>query len=67
MTKLDWNNFPVIPGFDALQTKTEIQAAILRETEGMTQEEVRKYFRQAAERAERRRAERALLAESADN
>ena len=67
MTKLDWNNFPVIPGFDVLQTKAEIQAAILRETEGMTQEEVRKYFRQAAERAERRRAERALLAESADN
>jgi hypothetical protein len=64
MTKFNWSNFPVIPGFDALKMKADIQAEILRETEGMTRTEVREYFRQAAEQAKRRRAERAKLAES---
>lgn len=44
-----------IPGFSVLKMKQEIQEQIYRETEGMTDEEVREYFRQASERAERRR------------
>ena len=40
----------VIPGWDVLKWKDETQAEILRETEGMTGEEVREYFRQAGER-----------------
>ncbi|MCL2743090.1 MAG: hypothetical protein FWE67_04495 [Planctomycetaceae bacterium] len=63
MTKFDWNNFPVIPDFDALQTKADIQAEILRETEGMTGEEVREFFRQAAERAVQRKTEKQTLLE----
>ena len=60
MTKLATNfEWPEpIPGWDMLKWKDETQAAILRETEGMTDEEVREYFRQAVERAESRRAER---------
>jgi hypothetical protein len=69
MTKLDTDWYPeVIPGFDALQTKWDIQAEILRETEGMTREEVREYFRKGSEefQAEQRlrRAERVKSAES---
>ena len=68
MTKLDTDWYPeVIPGFDALQTKWDIQAEILRETEGMTREEVRERRRQASERADKRRAERAKLTESESN
>jgi hypothetical protein len=52
----------VIPDFDVLKWKQETQAEILRETEGMTSAEVCEYFRQAAERAEKRRAERAKMA-----
>ena len=48
----------IIPYFDVLKWKAEVQAEILRETEGMTDEEVREYFRQASERADQRRAER---------
>ena len=48
----------IIPGFDVLKWKAEVQAEILRETEGMTDEEVREYFRQAGERAEQRRAKK---------
>ena len=60
MTKIDWSKFPIIPDFDLLKWKQETQAEILRETEGMTDAEVREYFRQAAARAEQRRAERAI-------
>ena len=46
MTPFDWSNFSVIPGFDVLKMKAEVLAGILRETtEGMTDEEVREYFR----------------------
>ncbi len=45
-----------IPGWDMLKWKDETQAAILRETEGMTDEEVREYFHQAVVRGEQRRA-----------
>jgi predicted CopG family antitoxin len=49
----------IIPGLDVLQWKRENQARILRETEGMTDEEVRERRRQICERADKRRAERA--------
>jgi hypothetical protein len=57
MTKFDWNNFPVNPDFDALKMKADIQAEILRETEGMTRAEVREFFRKESEefRAEMKR------------
>jgi hypothetical protein len=69
MTKLETNwQQDIIPGFDVMAWKRETQAEILRETEGMTDKEVCEYFRQAAERAELRRAERqAKLTESGDN
>lgn len=38
-----------IPGWDMLKWKDETQAAILRETEGMTDEDVREYFRKASD------------------
>ena len=49
MRSNDWSNFPIVPGFDALKMKAEVQAEILRETEGMTDEEVREYFRKGSE------------------
>jgi hypothetical protein len=49
MAKIDWSKFPVVPGFDALQTKWDIQAQIRRETEGMTKEEIREYYRKSSE------------------
>ena len=61
----DWTS-DVIPGFDVLQWKQENQARILRETEGMTREQIRERLRQAVERADKRRAEYAKSAESAD-
>jgi len=71
MTKLDLSKIEPIPGFDSLKWKRERQAEIYRETEGMTREEVREYFRKGSEefRAEikRRRAELVVLAKSGDN
>jgi hypothetical protein len=65
MTKIDWNKFPIIPDFDVLKWKAETQAEILRETEGMTNEEVREYFRKGSEEfrkeGERYRAEKMKL------
>jgi len=55
--KTDWYPEP-IPGFDVMQMKWDIQAEIIRETEGMTREEIREYFRQAVVRGNKRRAER---------
>jgi benzoyl-CoA reductase/2-hydroxyglutaryl-CoA dehydratase subunit BcrC/BadD/HgdB len=46
-----------IPGFDVLKWKQKNQARILRETAGMTDEEIRERFRQASERATIRRLE----------
>ena len=46
-----------IPGFNVLEWKQENQARILKETEGMTDEQVRERFRQAVERAEQRRVQ----------
>ena len=47
-----------IPGFDSEKWLRETRAEIQRETEGMTPEQRREYFRQAGERADQRRAER---------
>ena len=57
MTKIDWNKFPVIPGFDAIECKRRIQAEILRENDGMTREQIRERQRHACERDERQRTE----------
>jgi hypothetical protein len=58
MTKLNTNwQQDIIPDFDVMKWKQETQAKILQETEGMTREEIRKYFRQASERAAIRRKE----------
>jgi hypothetical protein len=48
MMKLD--QIKPIPGFDSLKWKEERQAEIMRETEGMTREEVREYFRKGSEK-----------------
>lgn len=49
MTKIKMIRPEVIPGWDMMKWKEETQAEILRETEGMTREEVREYFRKASE------------------
>lgn len=40
----------IIDGFSVLKMKQEIQERILRETEGMTDEEVREYIRSGSEK-----------------
>ena len=71
MTKIDWTQFPIIPGFDAIECKRRIQAEIYEETKNMTSEEQIEYFRQASERMRKEReqywAEQTVLAESAGN
>ncbi|MGL4944457.1 MAG: hypothetical protein ACRC46_14850 [Thermoguttaceae bacterium] len=54
MTKLEME---VIPDFDVLKWKAETQAAILRETEGMTDAEVSRYFQKAGEKLQREKEE----------
>ena len=63
--KTDWQQ-DIIPGFDVIKWKRENQARILRETEGMTDEQIRERRRQVCERADKRRAERAKSAETGD-
>lgn len=46
-----------IPGFDCVQWKRQVHAEFRRETEGMTDEEVREYFRKSSERLQKERAE----------
>ncbi len=53
MTTLRMIKPEIIPGWDLMKWKDETQATILRETEGMTDEEVREYFRKGAERFDR--------------
>ena len=62
MQKYEWPE--PIPGYDPIQCKREAHARIRRETEGMTREEVREYFRQAVVRADQRRAELVKKSES---
>ena len=62
MTKheADWN--PEIHNdYKVLEWKARIQAEIIRDTEGMTDEEIREYFRLASERAALRRKALARL------
>jgi len=56
MTKLETLCSDIIPDFDVMQWKQETQAEILRETKGMTSEEICEYFRKGSEefRAEQR-------------
>ena len=66
MTKIDWNKFPPVPGFDSIKMKREIQAKIYEETKHMTPEERRERTRQASEKlwAERERLRAELATES---
>jgi len=54
-------NIKPIPGFDSKKWLRKVRAQIHRETEGMTDEEVREYFRKGSEELQaevkRRRAE----------
>jgi len=69
MKRLEKNWYPEpIPGFDALQTKWEIQAQIYEEIKHMTSEEQREHTRKGAERFDadmkRLRAERAVASQT---
>jgi hypothetical protein len=53
MTKIDWNKFKPIPGFDSLKWKQEVQAKIYEETKHMTPKERRERLRRMLEPDER--------------
>jgi len=61
MTKINWDKFPPMPGFDCVRMKREIQAAIYEETKNMTSEEYLEYIRNESrlfrEEQRRRRTE----------
>ena len=60
--KTDWRQ-DIIPGYDPVQCKREAHAMIREETKGMTQEEIREYFRKGSESfREEQRLRRAELA-----
>jgi len=61
--KTDWQQ-DIIPGYDPVQCKREAHAMIREETKGMTQEEIRDFFRKAVERGDKRRAERAAQSQT---
>ena len=65
MATFDLSQIKPIPGFDSKKWLRKRHAEIQRETEGMTDEQVREYYRQAVERDIRWRAD-AAKAESAD-
>ncbi len=48
-----------IHGFDLMKWKNEVQTRIYEETKDLTTGELIEYFRQAGERADQRRADRA--------
>ena len=52
---INWDNFPVIPDFDPVKWKRQVHAEIQRETEGMTKEEIREYYRKNSEELQRER------------
>jgi len=68
MTKFETFDPDIIPGFDVLEWKREVQEQIYHETKGMTTDEFLKYVREGSKefRQEQRlrRAELAQLAES---
>jgi len=49
MTKINWDDFPPIPGFDCVKMKREIQTQIYEETKHMTPEERRERLRKNSE------------------
>ena len=53
MPKIDWSQIKPIPGFDSLKWKREVHARIHEETKGMTDKEIRAYFRRNVEKDER--------------
>ncbi len=55
MTNFNWPE-PMLD-WDLMKWKDETQAEILRETEGMTREEVREYFRKGREEFRKELAE----------
>ena len=64
MTKLDTPQIKPMPRFDSQKWLRKVRAEIHRETEGMTSEQRREYFHQAAAQDEQRRAEKKKYAES---
>jgi len=70
MTKIDFSKIKPIPGFDSLKWIRKVRAQILRETAGMTDEQIRERGRLISEKfqaeIELRRAELAKLAESGE-
>ena len=66
MTALATFDSDIIPGFDVLEWKQEIQDDIYQETKGMTSDEFLEYLRRGSvefrEEMRRIRAERAALA-----
>jgi hypothetical protein len=70
MATFDLSQITPIPGFDSLQWLHEVQTEIHRETEGMTDAEIREYYRKSSEQLRKEReqywAEQAK-AESADS
>jgi len=48
-----WKQFAIIPGFDCLKMKHEIQANIHEETKHMTQEQRLEYYRSGAKKLRR--------------
>jgi len=68
MTKLDLSQIKPIPGFDSLKWKQKVHAQILRETKGMTNEQIRERRRKISEKLRQEReqywAEQAKLAET---
>jgi len=69
MTKIDWDKYPPMPGFDSVRMKREIQATIYEETKNMTPEEQRERLRKNSDAfwadVERCRVEQSV--ESADH
>jgi len=50
MTKLQTDWYPeIIPGLDPVEMKRKVQAEIRRETQGMTREEIREFYRKGSE------------------
>jgi hypothetical protein len=70
MATFDLSQLKPIPGFDSKKWLRKVRADIQRETEGMTDEQIRERTRQASERMRREReqywAEREKT-DSADN
>ncbi len=58
MMRHEMKNSRAVPGFSCLKMKQELQEIVYRETEGMTDEEVREYIRQGAERFDRESQQR---------